>query len=198
VTERLYLILRRALWGENQKRRLIDQVRILCRQKHFSPRTEKSYVFWIRKYILFNNKRHPSEMGQKEIENYLNYLADNRNVSASTQTCALNAIAFLYRDVLKLEMPDLKNLRRIKRYKHIPVVMSTKEVQEVIERMNGTTRLMVELTYGGGLRITECMTLRIKDIDYDMKAITVRGAKGNKDRTTYYHHQLSLPCKRIS
>jgi len=123
-------------------------------------------------------------MGQFEIEAYLNHLAGTRKVSASTQSSALNAIAFLYRDVLNGEIPDLKNLRRIKRYQHIPVVMSINEVKGVLNQMHGTTRLMAELTYGGGLRISECMALRVKDIDFDMQVITVRGAKGNKDRTT--------------
>lgn len=123
-------------------------------------------------------------MGQQEIEAYLNYLASTRRVSASTQSSALNAIAFLYRVVLKGKMPELSQLRRIKRHKTIPVVMSTREVKETIERMNGTTRLMAELIYGTGLRINECMTLRVKDVDFDLNTITVRAAKGNKDRVT--------------
>ena len=123
-------------------------------------------------------------MGQQEIEAYLNHLASRRNVSASTQSSALNAIAFLYRVVLQIDMPDLDNLRRIKRYQTIPVVMSVREVKVVLEHMSGTTRLMAELIYGTGIRINECMTLRVKDIDFDLRAITVRAAKGNKDRVT--------------
>jgi integron integrase len=123
-------------------------------------------------------------MGPQEIEAYLNNLAVKRRVSASTQSGALNAIAFLYRYVLKQEMPDLNNLRRIKRYKSIPVVMSRQEVKATFSRMSGTTRLMAELIYGTGMRINECMTLRVKDIDFDLRSITVRAAKGNKDRTT--------------
>ena len=134
-------------------------------------------------------------MGQVEIESYLNHLASTRTVSASTQSSALNAIAFLYRDVLKGEMPDLKNLRRIKRYKHIPVVMSVEEVRAVLNRMQGTTRLMAELTYGGGLRISKCMTLRVKDIDFDLQSITLRGAKGNKDRATILPKSLISPLQ---
>lgn len=129
-------------------------------------------------------------MGQNEIEAYLNYLTSKRNVSASTQSSALNAIAFLYRLVLKIEMPDLDNLRRVKRYKTIPVVMSQQEVKATIERMNGTTRLMAELIYGTGLRINECMTLRVKDIDFNLRSITVRAAKGNKDRVTVLPESL--------
>jgi len=134
-------------------------------------------------------------MGKLEIEAYLNHLASKRNVSASTQSSALNAIAFLYRIVLQIEMPDLDNLRRIKRYKTIPVVMSQQEVKASIDRMNGTTRLMAELIYGTGLRINECMTLRIKDVDFDLCSITVRAAKGNKDRATLLPESL-IPTLR--
>jgi site-specific recombinase XerD len=123
-------------------------------------------------------------MGQQEIEAYLNHMADKRNVSASTQSAALNAIAFLYREVLKMEMPCLEKLRKIKRYQTIPVVMSIREVEATLARMTGTTRLMAELMYGSGLRIGECMTLRVKDIDFDLRSIAVRAAKGNKDRAT--------------
>jgi len=123
-------------------------------------------------------------MGQTEIEAYLNYLASQRKVAASTQSGALNAIVFLYRTVLQEEMPNLDNLRRIKRHQTIPVVMSQQEAQATFARMHGTTRLMAELIYGTGLRINECMTLRVKDIDFDLRSITVRAGKGNKDRAT--------------
>ncbi|ODC02012.1 integrase [Candidatus Thiodiazotropha endoloripes] len=174
-------------WGnptEQRQPRLLEQVRTACRQKHFSPKTEKAYVYWIRQFIFFNDKRHPKEMGKKEIEAYLNHLATKRRVSASTQSGALNAIVFLYRVVLNKDLPDLDNLRRIKHYKSIPVVMSKQEVEATLSRMCGTTRLMAELIYGTGMRINECMTLRIKDIDFDLRSITVRAAKGNKDRAT--------------
>lgn len=129
-------------------------------------------------------------MGQKEIEAYLNHLATHRRVSASTQSGALNAIVFLYRSVLNQEVADLDNLRRIKRYKTIPVVMSLKEVEATLQRMSGTTRLMAELIYGTGLRINECMTLRVKDIDFDLRSMTIRAAKGNKDRATLLPESL--------
>ena len=134
-------------------------------------------------------------MGQHEIEAYLNHMADKRNVSASTQSAALNAIAFLYREVLKMEMPCLEKLRKIKRYQTIPVVMSIREVEATLARMTGTTRLMAELMYGSGLRIGECMTLRVKDIDFDLRSITVRAAKGNKDRATLLPQAL-IPVLR--
>jgi site-specific recombinase XerD len=123
-------------------------------------------------------------MGQQEIEAYLNHLAYRRSVSASTQRGALNAIAFLYRAVLKTDMPCLQNLSRIKRHRTIPVVMSVREVQATVTRMTETTRLMAELIYGTGMRIGECVNLRVKDIDFDHRSITVRAGKGNKDRTT--------------
>ena len=134
-------------------------------------------------------------MGQQEIEGFLNHLATRRNVSASTQSSALNAIAFLYRYVLKQDMPDLDNLRKIKRYRALPVVMSHQEVERALEKMEGTTRLMAELIYGTGLRINECMTLRIKDVDFDLRAVTVRAAKGNKDRVTILPESL-IPALR--
>ena len=134
-------------------------------------------------------------MGQQEIEGFLNHLATRRNVSASTQSSALNAIAFLYRYVLKQDMPDLDNLRKIKRYRALPVVMSRQEVESALEKMEGTTRLMAELIYGTGLRINECMTLRIKDVDFDLRAVTVRAAKGNKDRVTILPESL-IPTLR--
>ncbi len=193
VTVRKYAISRRYLWGHHAKLptpKLLDQVKIACRQKHYSPKTEKSYVFWIRQYILFNQKCHPKDMGQKEIEAYLNHLAARRNVSSSTQSAALNAIAFLYRHVLKVVMPNLDKLRKIRRYKTIPAVMSRQEVEATFLRMKGTTRLMAELIYGTGLRITECMTMRIKDIDFDLRSVTVRAGKGNKDRCTLLPESL--------
>jgi integron integrase len=180
----------RALWVTPPKPKLLDQVRITCRQKHYSPKTEKSYVFWIRQFILFHNKRHPNVIGQQEIESYLNHLANWRSVSASNQSGALNAIVFLYRAVLKMDMPCLENLRRIKRHQTIPVVMSVREIQATFARMSGTMRLMAELIYGTGMRIGECVTLRVKDIDFDNRTITVRAGKGNKDRITLMQETL--------
>ena len=155
-----------------------------CRRKHYSPKTEQSYVLWIKQYILFHKKRHPRDMGQTEIESYLNYLASKRNLSASTQSAALNAIAFLYRHVLNEPMPELSKLFRVKRRQNIPVVLSVSEVQRILNHMSGTTHLMAQLIYGTGMRILECMTLRVKDIDFELHSITVRAGKGNKDRST--------------
>jgi site-specific recombinase XerD len=134
-------------------------------------------------------------MGKREIEAYLNHMASSRNVSASTQSSALNAIVFLYRNVLNIEVPDLDDLRRVRRYKTIPGVMSVREVRTSLDLMKRTTRLMAELIYGAGLRINECMTLRIKDIDFDVRSITVRAAKGNKDRATLLPESLIKPLQ---
>jgi len=174
-------------WGQDQtppKTRLLDQVRAACRLKHYSPRTEQAYILWIRQFILHNQKKHPAIMGQSEIESYLNHLAIKRHVSASTQSTALNAIAFLYTEVLNMEMPCLEKLKRIKRHHYIPVVLSIGEVQSILGNMQGTMRLMAELIYGTGLRIGECVKLRIKDVDFDNNQITVRAGKGYKDRVT--------------
>jgi integron integrase len=186
------------LWGQDTtsaKPKLLDQVRIACRRLHYSPRTEKSYVFWIRRLILFHNKRHPKDMSQRDIETYLNHLATKKHVSGSTQSAALNAIAFLYREVLDQDLPGLDKLRRVKRKQNIPVVMSIDEVSATFERMKGTPRLMAELIYGTGMRISECVTLRIKDIDFDNRAVTVRAGKGNKDRVTLLPERL-IPALR--
>ncbi len=188
MTGRTCVILKeRNLWGQHHSStqpKLLDQVKIACRRLHYSPKTEKSYVFWIRQLIFFHNKRHPKDMDKRDIEAYLNHLATKRHVSGSTQAAALNAIAFLYREVLEQELPGLDKLRRVKRKQNVPVVMSADEIRHTFERMHGTTRLMAELIYGSGMRITECVTLRVKDIDFDNRAITVRAGKGNKDRVT--------------
>ena len=135
-------------------------------------------------------------MGAAEIEQYLNSLANQRSVAASTQSAALNAIAYLYREVLDGEMPNLDNLRRIKRYQHIPTVLSKREVQSILDRMSGTTRLMAELVYGCGLRIGECVALRVKDIDFEQESIVVRAGKGNKDRMTLLPTAVVEPLRR--
>ncbi|MES9941672.1 MAG: integron integrase [Candidatus Thiodiazotropha sp. 6PLUC2] len=186
-------------WGnstEQRQSRLLERVRTACRQKHFSPKKGEDLRLLDPSVHNFNDKRHPKEMGQKEIEAYLNHLATKRRVSASTQSGALNAIVFLYRVVLNKDLPDLDNLRRTKHYKSIPVVMSKQEVEATFSRMCGTTRLMAELIYGSGMRINECMTLRNKDIDFDLRSITVRAAKGNKDRATVLPEALIPDLRR--
>lgn len=164
--------------------RLMDQVHAVCRRRHLSPRTEKSYRFWIRQYIFFHNKLHPKEMRETEVMQFINYLAVKRKVAASTQSQALNAIAFLYRDVLVIQLGEISGLNRVQQHKRIPVVMTASEVSAVLAQMAGTTSLMAKVMFGSGLRVEECCTLRIKDIDFGSLVINVRDGKGAKDRTT--------------
>ncbi|MBZ0096685.1 MAG: phage integrase N-terminal SAM-like domain-containing protein [Sulfuricella sp.] len=145
--------------------RLMDQVHAVCRRRHLSPRTEKSYRFWIRQYIFFHNKRHPKETRETEVMQFINYLAVKRKVAASTQSQALNAIAFLYRDVLVIPLGEIAGLNRVQQHKRIPVAMTASEVSAVLAQMSGTTALMAKIMFGSGLRVEECCTLRIKDID---------------------------------
>lgn len=164
--------------------RLMDQVHTVCRRRHLSPRTEEAYRYWIRQYIFFHNKRHPNEMREAEVMQFINYLAVKRKVSASTQTQALNAIAFLYRDVLVIPLGEIAGLNRVQQHKRIPVVMTANEVSAVLSQMSGTTALMAKVMFGSGLRVEECCTLRIKDIDFGSSVIYVRDGKGAKDRAT--------------
>ncbi|MEO6967855.1 MAG: integron integrase [Rhodanobacteraceae bacterium] len=162
----------------------MDQVSALCRRRHLSRRTEKAYRFWIRRYILFHHKQHPRALGTQGIAPFVNHLAVDRHVAASTQSQALNAILFLYRDVLEQEVGHLDGLRRVQRPSRLPVVLAVEEVRNTLAKMHGTPRLMAELLYGAGLRVTECMTLRVKDLDFRAGTITIRSGKGAKDRTT--------------
>ena len=171
--------------------RFLDQVRLVCRRCHFSPRTEEAYVFWIRRFILFHKKRHPTAMGKIEVVAFLNYLAGPRQVSASTQSQALNALLFLYKRVLETDPGWFDGLVRVQRRRSLPVVLSEAEVTRVLAAMSGTPRLMAQLLYGAGLRVMECMTLRVKDFDFDRGTIVVRSGKGNKDRVTL----LPLFCR---
>ncbi len=162
---------------------LLGEVRRAVRARHYSNRTERAYVHWIRRYVLFSGTRHPLELGEAEASAFLNHLAERR-VSASTQNQALAAILFLYRRVLRRPLPWLKELVRAKRGTRMPVVLTRDEVRAVLDHLDGQARLMVMLLYGGGLRLLECVRLRIKDIDVVRGEIAVRGGKGNKDRVT--------------
>jgi len=162
--------------------RLLDLVRIAIRTKHYSLRTEEAYVGWIRRFILFHGKRHPREMGEKEINIFLSSLAIRDGVSASTQNQALAGLLFLYRNVLDVPFPTLENLVRAKRAKRLPVVMTRAEVKSVLARLHGTPRLIATLLYGTGMRLMECLRLRVKDVEFGRNLITVREAKGDRDR----------------
>jgi site-specific recombinase XerD len=162
----------------------MDQVSALCRRRHLSRRTEEAYTFWIRRYIFFHHKQLPRELGTQGIAPFVNNLAVDCKVAASTQSQALNALLFLYRDVLEMEVGHLDGLRRVQRLSRLPVVLTVGEVRDTLTKMRGTPRLMAELLYGAGLRVTECVTLRIKDLDFGARTITIRSGKGDKDRTT--------------
>ena|SRR5262249_14640148 len=164
--------------------RLLDRVRAAVRAHHYSRRTEETYVGWIRRYILFHGKRHPSEMGAPELTRYLSSLAIDGNVAASTQNQALSALLLLYREVLDQDVPWLDDVVRAKRPVRLPVVLTRDEVRSVIRKLRGTPRLMAILMYGSGLRLLECARLRGQDVDFERHQIVVRGGKGDKDRVT--------------
>lgn len=164
--------------------KLLDQVRNRLRVKHYSIRTETQYVQWIRRFILFHGKRHPRDMGGLEVEAFLTHLAVEGNVAASTQNQALAALLFLYREVLEMELPWLDKVTRAKRSRHLPVVLTRQEVRRVLDEMNGVYGLMARLLYGTGMRLMECVRLRVKDVDFERLEIIIRDGKGAKDRVT--------------
>ncbi|MBI4490289.1 MAG: integron integrase, partial [Deltaproteobacteria bacterium] len=164
--------------------RLLDHVRQAIRTRHYSYRTEKAYVHWVKRFIFFHNKRHPAEMGEPEIAGFLSSLANDGHVSASTQNQAFNALLFLYKEVLSKKIGLIEGVVRAKRPVRLPVVLTKEEVKKVIDRMNGAPRLMAILLYGAGLRLMECCRLRVKDIDFSRNEIVVRAGKGDKDRHT--------------
>ncbi len=162
-------------------KKLLDQVRELLRQKHYSYRTEQTYVDWIRRFILFHHKRHPLEMGTSEIQAFINHLAVEKKVSASTQNQAPSALLFLYRTVLHKDIEPVL-LSTAKRPERLPTVLTRQETLQIIGHMTGIYKLMTQLLYGSGLRLMECVRLRVKDIDFEYRTITVRDGKGQKDR----------------
>jgi integron integrase len=164
--------------------RLLDRVRTAIRTRHLSRRTEQAYVFWIRRFVLFHGKRHPATLGAEEVTRFLSTLAVERRVSASTQNQALSALLFLYRRVLGVELPWLDALVRAKRPARVPTVLSRAEVAAVLAQLAGRRWLMVALLYGGGLRLLECLQLRVKDVDFARNEIVVRSGKGGRDRRT--------------
>lgn len=177
----------------NSGRKLFDQIHIIMRRKHYSIRTERSYVSWIKNYIAFNNMQHPRNMGKLEIEAYLSHLAVERSVSSSTQNQAFNAILFLYRDVLEMKLEEELNAVRAKKTERIPVVLSHPEAMSIIRSMDGLMQLMTMLLYGCGLRLMECLRLRIKDVDMGMNCIVVRDGKGKKDRVVMLPEMVKTP-----
>ncbi|RJS91984.1 integron integrase [Salinisphaera sp. Q1T1-3] len=170
--------------SENRRPKLLERVRDRIRLKHYSLRTEKTYIAWIRRFILFHDKRHPRDMGKAEVERFLTHLAVDKHVAASTQNQALNAILFLYKDVLEIELPWMDDVVRVKRPARIPEVLSVSEVMRLLTQLDGTYRLMASLLYGSGLRLMEAVRLRVKDVDFEYRQIVVRDAKGARDRVT--------------
>lgn len=168
----------------NNPPKLLDQVRDRIRVKHYSIRTETQYVHWIKRFILHHDKRHPREMGAKEVEAFLTHLATHGNVSAATQNQALAAILFLYREIFEQQLPWMDNVIRAKKPQRLPVVLSKLEVARILERMDGTYGLIARLLYGTGMRIMECCRLRVQDVDFDRREILIRNGKGAKDRVT--------------
>jgi integron integrase len=167
-----------------QGKKILDQVSDAIRLKHYSYRTEQTYKEWIKRYILFHNKRHPSEMGAAEIQAFLSHLATAKNIAASTQNQALSALLFLYRHVLLKPIDIPTDLIRAEKSKNLPTVLTHPEAMAVIREMKGVPQLMAKILYGGGLRLMECLRLRVKDIDFGSRQIIVRDGKGEDDRLT--------------
>ena len=175
--------------------RLLDQVRDVIRFKHYSIRTEQSYISWIKRFILFHQKRHPRDMGADEVTRFLTDLAVRGNVTASTQNQALNAILFLYRDVLTIDLPWMDGIPRAKKPSRLPVVFTRTEVKSLLAQLDGTLWLMASLIYGSGMRLMECVRLRVKDVDFHYKQLMIRDAKGQKDRVTMLPESLIEPLR---
>jgi integron integrase len=181
--------------------KLIDQIRGVIRAKHYSRRTEEAYIHWARQFILFHDKRHPLEMGEIEVASFLEHLAVNKAVAASTQNQALNALVFLYATVLQKPFGKLGKITRAKRPQRLPSVLSQTEIGKLFDVMQGSSALMARLLYGAGLRLTECVNLRVKDINFETNQILIRDGKGFKDRMTMLpemlKNDLAAQIKRV-
>ena len=177
------------------KPKLLDEVREVLRLKHYSLRTEETYVGWVRRFVLFHGKRHPKEMGEPEIASFLTHLAVEGNVAASTQNQAFSALLFLYQEVLKKETGFISNVERVQRPARVPVVFTREEAQAVRAHLKGDYALMGALLYGAGLRLMECVRLRVKDVDFGYHQIVVRDGKGFKDRVTLLPESVQAPLQ---
>jgi integron integrase len=176
--------------------KLLNHLTDAIRAKHYSIRTEQAYVSWIKKFIRFNNKKHPLSLGEKEISDYLTFLAVKKKVAASTQNQALSAILFLYKEVLKKNIEQIDDITRAKRPLKLPLVFTRAEVEKILIQLEGTKKMMAFLLYGAGLRLMECVRLRVKDIEFEYKQITVRDGKGQKDRVTVLPDKICLQLKQ--
>jgi len=175
--------------------KLLAQVRDTIRLKHYSIRTEKAYLQWVKRFILYHNKKHPAEMDSLKVEQFLTYLAVDLNVAASTQNQALNAIIFLYKQVLEIELDRMQNITRAKCPQNLPTVFSQQEIVRILPLLEGMSGLANKLIYGSGLRAMECLRLRVKDLDFDRKQIIIRQGKGGKDRVTVLPPSLIAPLQ---
>lgn len=176
--------------------KLLDQVRDAIRARHYSRRTEEAYVHWIRKYILFHGKRHPRELTASHVTAFLTALAVKQQVSSSTQNQALSSLLFLYRFVLRVDLGEIAPPPRARTPHRVPVVLSTADVKKVLEALEGVPRLVATLLYGAGLRLQECLEIRVKDVDFDRREITVRRGKGGKDRRVMLPDVVREPLAR--
>ena len=175
--------------------KLLDRLRNEIRRRHYSVRTEAAYVQWVRRFILFHGKRHPDAMGAAEIAEFLTHLAVEGKVASATQNQALNALVFLYREVLRREVPELSNVIRPKRPKRLPVVLTPAEVRAVFAELSGVHRLVCGLLYGSGLRLMEGLRLRVKDLEFERRELVVRDGKGRQDRVTMLPVSLEEPLR---
>ena len=182
--------------ASDKPKKLLDQVRDVIRRKHFSIRTEQVYTDWIRRFILYHNKRHPRDMAEAEVVEFLTHLARDGNVAASTQNQALSALLFLYKEVLKEQIGWIEGVERAKGAARLPVVLTRDEVRKIFAHLHGTYGLMAGLLYGSGLRLMECVRLRVKDVDFAYTRITVRDGKGAKDRVTMLPVNLAPVLQR--
>ncbi|HOZ05773.1 MAG TPA: integron integrase [Arenimonas sp.] len=177
------------------KSKLLELCRERCRVKHYSLRTEEAYLGWVRRFIFFHNKKHPAEMGGYEVESFLTHLAVKGHVSPSTQNQALSALLFLYREVLHLQLEWMENVVRAKQAIRLPVVLTVEQVNSVLARLDGREWLMASLLYGTGMRLMECVRLRVKDVSFEKNEIVVRDGKGGKDRRTMLPARLCDPMR---
>jgi len=182
--------------ANNSRSPFMEQVRQSFRVRHYSIRTERSYLMWIRQYILFHHKRHPREMGESQVAAFLSHLAVDRDVAANTQNQALNALVYLYREVLERPLQHIQGVTRAKKPQHIPVVLTRGEVANVLSHMEGRYWLIACILYGSGLRLIESVRLRVMDLDFDRQAIFVRNGKGAKDRVVTLASELIEPLMR--
>lgn len=178
-----------------RKSPFLEMVRGEIRLRGYSIRTEKTYLFWIYRYILFHGKRHPAEMGAAEVKSYLTWLSKNKNVAINTQKVALNALVFLYHKVLQTNLGEM-DFKLATKQRHLPVTLSRRDVRGILDQLTGRDKLIISLLYGSGLRITECLRLRVQDVSFERLAVTVRDGKGNKDRQTLLSQSLVSSLKQ--